>query len=200
MGGSFSFPPGRPGRPRVSGGGGGAPRPPAGGEVTRRQTQPRTRPGQLGKLQLQSVWGRSAPRRRRRRQPSPRSASGATCRRSAAPRPPETPLSSRPGTEQPQHWNAESIYLSMRPRLAPTSKYPARSLGPPGCGRVQDGVPEPLSRAAEPRDQRWHAPEPAAANSCQRWTGDGEPDTPPDPGDTKGGARCRGPTDGRKAG
>lgn len=112
MGGSFSSPPGRPGRPKVSGEGGWAPRPPARGEVTRPQTHNRgTRLGQLGKLHIPSGEG-LAPRRR---QTFLTQAPGATCRRSTGPHLPETPLSSRPRTKQSEHWNAESIYLSMRP-------------------------------------------------------------------------------------
>lgn len=53
--------------------------------------------------------------------------------------------------------------------LAPKLKYPAKSLGPPGHGWVQEWHLGSLSRAMEPRDQRWDAPEqlPTAAKGAK---------------------------------
>lgn len=98
MGGSFSFPPGRPGRPSEWGRRLGSQASGQRGEVTRPQTPPRDRPGQLGKLPI--AWGRihtlQPPSRSPPRVLAP-PAGGARDRTG------QKPLSSRPRTKQSEH-------------------------------------------------------------------------------------------------
>lgn len=115
MGGSFSFLPGGPGTTKASWrvGEGRAPRSPARGEVTRPPSQT-------------TVLARPAPPVRQPRRWREDSHSlvgkpffhsgvfGATCRRSAGPHFPETPLSPRPRARHSEHKNAERVFIYLR--------------------------------------------------------------------------------------